>query len=146
MAGDLGRVFPLGPAGDHPAEGAYRVNPTGKDQGRSSQERFQDSLDRRKRRHADKDELPDSGEEKAAEAGGGPTAGRELLIEDRVSLSSRPFPEQAADANSVEAGLNQRGEPSGPGAVVTLSALDPPRPPDDESKPPSGKGRVNVIA
>jgi hypothetical protein len=134
MAGDLGRMFPLGPAGDHAAEGAYRVNPTGKDQGRSAQERFRDSLDRRKRKHAGAEGLL---EEEGAEPAKEDAAGEDLLIEDRVSLSSKPetTPVPTADSDVP------RPAPAGPATPEAHRAPEEKPPP-----PPASSGHVNVVA
>ena len=131
MAGDFGRVATFGSPGDHPANETYRVNPAGKDQGRSTQERFQESFERRKRKPSDADDTPEAQQEDGADTG---SAGLQE-IEDRVNLSA-----QAAALEQKQPDLAESEEPAKPDPAIKPDVPDKPEGPD------SGSGHVNVLA
>lgn len=146
MAGDLERMFPLGPAGDHPAAGAYRVNPANKDQGRSAQERFRDNLERRKQKNAETGVISDATDDQALDDSA--KSADAFMVEDHVNLSSMRAPD-AHHAPTHQAGINppEQPNPLAHPQAADQAAQQEKTEVEDKKKPPLAQsGRVDVMA
>ena len=127
------------------SENVYRVNKMDPD-GRSSQENFQDTLDRK--------EDEESEEEESDEKSKGQPDSESILIEDQVILSSKVKPSDAPDAtpghettdmlskDTFEHAVKPSGIPLSVDAIPAASK----KPESKESAGPDSKSHVNVVA